>query len=85
MQNDLKIIKHTDMYDYNHEVSKMKSSLLFIISVLSWRPGKQLWAPIFSFKETRKLSHYPPKLRSQDVTVQIRINLLSAKQKFVVW
>ena len=39
-----KIVEHTDIYNYNHEVLKMNSSLLSIISVLSWRSGKQLWA-----------------------------------------
>ena len=34
----------TDIYNYNHEVLKMNSSLLSIISVLSWRSGKQFWA-----------------------------------------
>ena len=39
-----KIVKHTDIYNYNHELLKMNSSLLSIISVLSWRSGKQFWA-----------------------------------------
>ena len=39
-----KIVEHTDIYNYNHEVLKMNSSLLSIISVLSWRSGKQFWA-----------------------------------------
>ena len=39
-----KIVEHTDIYNYNHEVLKMNSSLLSIISVLLWRSGKQFWA-----------------------------------------
>ena len=71
-----KIVKHTDIYNYNHELLKMNSSLLSIISVLSWRSGKQFWA---LKKKTQKPSRYPLKLSLQDVTVEIRINLLSKK------
>ena len=67
----------TDIYNYNHEVLKMNSSLLSIISVLSWRSGKQFWA---LKKKTQKPSRYPLKLSLQDVTVEIRINLLSKKE-----
>ena len=69
--------------NYNYAVLKMKSSLLFIIIVLSWRLAKQFLAQIFSIRKTKKVSHYPLKLPSQDVTGEIRINLLSAWQKFV--
>ena len=72
-----KIVEHTDIYNYNHEVLKMNSSLLSIISVLSWRSGKQFWA---LKKKTQKPSRYPLKLSLQDVTVEIRINLLSKKE-----
>ena len=58
----------------------MKSSLLPIIGALSRRSAKQFIAPIFSFEETQKPSHYPLKLPSQDVTGEIQRNLLSAKQ-----
>ena len=68
----------TDIYNYNHEVLKMNSSLLSIISVLSWRSGKQFWA---LKKKTQKPSRYPLKLSLQDVTVEIRINLLSKKEE----
>ena len=73
-----KIVKHTDIYNYNHEVLKMNSSLLSIISVLSWRSGKQFWA---LKKKTQKPSRYPLKLSLQDVIVEIRINLLSKKEE----
>ena len=69
--------------NYNYAVLKMNSSLLFIIIVLSWRLAKQFLAQIFSIKKTKKVSHYPLKLPSQDVIGEIRINLLSAWQKFV--
>ena len=68
----------TDIYNYNHEVLKMNSSLLSIISVLSWRSGKQFWA---LKKKTQKPSRYPLKLSLQDVIVIIRINLLSKKEE----
>ena len=74
-----KIVEHTDIYNYNHEVLKMNSSLLSIISVLSWRSGKQLWA--LKKKKTQKPSRYPLKLSLQDVIVEIRINLLSKKEE----
>ena len=74
-----KIVKHTDIYNYNHEVLKMNSSLLSIISVLSWRSGKQFWA--LKKKKTQKPSRYPLQLSLQDVTVEIRINLLSKKEE----
>ena len=73
-----KIVEHTDIYNYNHEVLKMNSSLLSIISVLSWRSGKQFWA---LKKKTQKPSRYPLKLSLQDVIVEIRINLLSKKEE----
>ena len=73
-----KIVEHTDIYNYNHEVLKMNSSLLSIISVLSWRSGKQFWA---LKKKTQKPSRYPLKLSLQDVIVIIRINLLSKKEE----
>ena len=69
MQKDLKTIKHND---YNHEVLKINLSLLSIIS-------------IFSVGETPKLSRHSLKLPPLDVTGKIRINLLSAKHKLVVW
>lgn len=68
---------------YNYAVLKMKSSSLSIISVVLWRLEKQFWAPIFSFKKTQKLSHYPLKLPLLGVTGEICINLLSSKQTFV--
>ena len=74
-----KIVEHTDIYNYNHEVLKMNSSLLSIISVLSWRSGKQFWA--LKKKKTQKPSRYPLKLSLQDVIVIIRINLLSKKEE----
>ena len=74
-----KIVKHTDIYNYNHEVLKMNSSLLSIISVLSWRSGKQFCA--LKKKNTQKPSCYPLQLSLQDVTVEIRINLLSKKEE----
>ena len=74
-----KIVKHTDIYNYNHELLKMNSSLLSIISVLSWRSGKQFWA--LKKKKTQKPSRYPLKLSLQDVTVEIRINLLRKKEE----
>ena len=40
--------------NYNYAVLKMKSSLLFIIIVLSWRLAKQFLAQIFSIKKTKK-------------------------------
>ena len=74
-----KIVEHTDIYNYNHEVLKTNSSLLSIISVLSWRSGKQFWA--LKKKKTQKPSRYPLKLSLQDVIVIIRINLLSKKEE----
>ena len=40
--------------NYNYAVLKMKSSLLFMIIVLSWRLSKQFLAQIFSIKKTKK-------------------------------
>ena len=82
MQNDLKIIKHND---YNHEVLKINSSLLSMISILCWQSAKQFLELIFSIRETQELSRFSLKLPSLDVTGKIRINLLSAKHKLVVW
>ena len=82
MQKDLKTIKHND---YNHEVLKINLSLLSIISILCWRSAKQFLELIFSVGETPKLSRHSLKLPPLDVTGKIRINLLSAKHKLVVW